>query len=89
VTSRRSRLEITLKVLKAVKNGVDKPTRIMYATNMSWNPTQDVLNQMVEEGYLSVIEEMLNKRAKKRFSITKRGLHVINFLEGADEFIKI
>ncbi len=43
MSNRRSKLEITLDVLKAVRDGVDKPTRIMYVANMSWNPTQDML----------------------------------------------
>ena len=41
-TTRRSKLEIMLTVLRAVNDGETKPTKIMYASNMSWNLTQRV-----------------------------------------------
>jgi len=40
VSRRRSRLDIVLAVLSAVGRGVDRPTRIMYASNLSWRPMQ-------------------------------------------------
>ena len=36
-----------LTVLGAVKSGIDKPTRIMYAANMSWTPTQKILKKLL------------------------------------------
>ena len=89
MSNRRSKLEIMLKVLSAVHDGVDKPTRIMYAANMSWNPTQQVLNKLLDEGHLEVIEEPSNLRAKKRYRITEKGLNVLRYFKGAEELIKI
>lgn len=45
---RRSRLEIMLGILAAVRGGENKPTRIMYAVHLSWNPLQKILSHMVE-----------------------------------------
>ena len=53
MSPRRSRLEIRLSILSAVRDGVDKPTRIMYAANLSWKPTQRVLGQLLEQGLIS------------------------------------
>ncbi|NQT08955.1 hypothetical protein HQ586_07755, partial [Candidatus Bathyarchaeota archaeon] len=74
MSNRRSKLEITLDVLKAVRDGVDKPTRIMYMTNLSWNPTQELLERLVMGGHLEVTEERTEKRSKKRYVITEKGL---------------
>ncbi|MBL7169234.1 hypothetical protein ISS40_11215 [Candidatus Bathyarchaeota archaeon] len=89
MSNRRSKLEITLDVLKAVRDGVDKPTRIMYVANMSWNPTQELLERLVMEGHLEVTEERTEKRSKKRYVITEKGLNVISYLRGAEALINI
>ena len=89
MSNRRSKLEITLDVLKAVRDGVDKPTRIMYVANMSWNPTQELLERLVMEGHLDVTEERTEKRSKKRYVITEKGLNVINYLREAKTLINI
>ncbi len=89
MSNRRSKLEITLDVLKAVRDGVDKPTCIMYVTNMSWNPTQELLERLVMGGHLEVTEERTEKRSKKRYVITEKGLNVISYLRGAEALINI
>ena len=89
MSERRSKLEIMLTVLGAVKSGIGKPTRIMYAANMSWNPTQKVLKKLVEEGHLEVIEEPSVQRAKKRYIITEKGASVLRYFRGAEELINI
>ena len=89
MSERRSKLEIMLNVLRAIERGVDKPTRIMYASNMSWNPTQKVLNKLVQEGHITVTEEYSTQRAKKRYVITEKGLNVLRYFQGAEELISI
>jgi len=49
MTQKRSRLEIYLDVLRAIKKGVNKPTRIMYKTNLSWKPLQEILESMTSQ----------------------------------------
>lgn len=89
MATRRSKLEIMLSVLSVVRDGVDKPTRIMYATNLSWNPAQEVLSRLVEEGLLGVYDEPSQKRSRKRYHVTERGLHVLNYLKGAEALISL
>jgi len=86
---RRTRLEIMLNVLNAVHDGVDKPTRIMYAANMSWNPTKKILEKLVGEGFLEVNEEPSGKRSKKRYEITEKGIKVLRYFYGAQELISL
>ena len=89
LSERRSKLEIILTVLRAVKSGIEKPTRIMYEANMSWNPTQKVLKKLVAEGHLEAIEEPSNKRAKTRYIITEKGSNVIRYFREVEELISI
>jgi predicted transcriptional regulator len=85
--SRRSRLEIILAVLLSVRSGEEKPTKIMYAANLSWGPTQRMLSYLVERGLLIVREEGDGRHAKRRYRITERGLGILDYFERAQEII--
>jgi len=86
---RRSKLDIVLSVLSAVRDGVDKPTRIMYAANLSWMPTQRILRSLVEKGFLREIENTGSKRTKKRYEITDKGLKVVRYFNRAKDILDI
>jgi len=43
---KRSRLELELEVLSVVKDREEKPTRIVYAANLSWPFARNVLDSM-------------------------------------------
>jgi predicted transcriptional regulator len=89
MSTRRSKLEIMLTVLSAVRDGVDKPTRIQYIANMAWNPTQRMLNQLVEQGLLAVMDDPGKKRSKKKYELTEKGVNVLRYFEGAEELLDI
>jgi len=89
MSPRRSKLEIRLKILAAVRDGVDKPTRIMYAANMSWKPVQRILSHLVEQGLLAVVINTESRQSKKRYHITERGLMVLEYFEKAKEIMPI
>ena len=89
MSPRRSRLDIQLDVLNAVRKGVDKPTRIMYAANMSWKPVRKILDSLVDGGLLSVIENTNGKTVRRRYEITEKGVSVLTYLEGAKELLTI
>ena len=82
---RRTRLEIMLNILRAVKSGVEKPTRIMYRTNLSWKPLMKVLTSLSDQGLVTVIEE-----GNHRFyEITDKGRNVLQYFSRAMESIKV
>jgi len=89
LTQRRSKLDIMMTVLGAIKDGVDKPTRIMYTANMSWNSTQKVFEDLLEQDLIYVTEKPGLKRAKKRYHITEKGLNVLQYFEGAKLLIRV
>jgi len=86
---RRSRLDIVLDVLTAVRRGVDKPTRIMYAANLSWRPTQRILLSLVQQGLLREIEDTKSRKTKKRYEITEKGAKVVQYFDRAKDLIAI
>lgn len=89
LTQRRSKLDIMMTVLGAIRDEVDKPTRIMYTANMSWNSTQKVFEDLLEQDLIFVTEEPGLKRAKKRYHITEKGLNVLQYFEGAKSLIQV
>jgi len=89
MSKRRTRLEIILTILSNIMDGLDKPTRIMYATNMSWAPTQKILSNMVEQDLIKVSINTKNGRSKKRYVITEKGIKVIDYFEKATEIVSL
>ena len=89
ILHRRSRLEISLDVLRAVKNGVKKPTRIMYASNISWVPLQRILRSMLSSGFMREIESKGDKRTMREYEITQSGLNVLMYLDREKDFLSL
>ena len=86
---RRSKLDITLSVLSSVKDGLDKPTRIMYASNLSWKPALRILASLVNQGLLREIQVSGTRRSRVRYEITEKGLNVLDYFSGAEELFDL
>ena len=89
--NRRSRLEIYIDVLKVIKEGTMKPTRIMYGANLSWKLLQGVLNSMVEQDLIEEIDESesSDKRTSKVYQVTAKGDSVMRYFARAKEIIEV
>ena len=85
VSSKRSRMEIYLDILQAIKKGVDKPTRIMYRTNLSWKPLMQFLDTMMEQKL--IISEDVGSHIT--YKITEKGTNVLNYFHEAMQLIEI
>ena len=83
--SKRSKLEIYLDVLKAIKRGTHKPTKIMYKTNLSWKPLMKVLDSLTDQGLIATIKE--NNRTV--YEITEKGRDILKYFDEFFEHIKI
>jgi len=88
-TKRRSKLDIMIKVLSTIRDGEHKPTKIMYAANMSWNLTQRVFEDLVEQGMLNINEIPGAKRSTKRYDLTEKGQKVLEYFEGAKTLLNV
>lgn len=85
MSSRRSRIEIYLDVLQAIRKGVQKPTLIMYRTNLSWKPLMQILDAMMEQDL--IISEDMGRHVT--YKITEKGANVLNYFNEAMELIEI
>jgi len=89
MTRRRSKLEIYLDVLRVIKGGVRKPTRIMYGANLSWKPLQQVLQSLLDQGLIVEIDvsDGGDKRTTKHYEITQKGENVLRYFDRARRLI--
>lgn len=78
-----------MEILSAVESGVHKPTRIMYKTGLSWAPTNRMLSSLIGQGLIRVREVEGNKKSRRRYEVTKKGLKVLRYFEEADELIRV
>ena len=88
---RRSKLEIYLDVLKVIKEGTTKPTRIMYGANLSWKLLQGVLCSMAEQDLIEEIDvsNSRDKRTNKVYQVTTKGDGVIRYFDLAKGLIEV
>lgn len=85
MSRRRSRLEIILNLLSTIRDGTDKPTRIMYAINLSWSPTKKMLSDLMDQELIEM--NTASGNSKKRYTITQKGIRVLDYFEKAKEIL--
>jgi len=81
--NKRSRLQLFLDVLKVINEGEYRPTRIMYRSNLSWNPLNKILKQMIS---LKLIKKYENGN-RRLFMITERGERLLDKIDEIKEIL--
>jgi predicted transcriptional regulator len=71
--SRRSQLEIRMDILRAIMEGAEGPTQIMYKANLSWILLCDHLGTLGVQGFVG--EKAVGNR--KKYSLTAKGLEIV------------
>lgn len=89
INRRRSRLDICINLLRAVRAGVRKPTRIMYSIHISWNLLQKTLDSMLSAGFIKKIETKRNKRSTKHYELTQKGANVLHYLDKESDLLEL
>lgn len=62
-----------LDVLRAVKEGAEGPTRIMYRANLSWSVCRGILRHLDSKGLVRAVAE----GGRTRYGITAKGSEVL------------
>lgn len=88
MTVRRAKIEIYLAVLSTIKDGEPRPTRIMYATNLSWKPLMQMLGSLEKEGLIEAVDEGKDGRSKNLYRITEKGESVLSYFEKTKDLLK-
>lgn len=78
---RRSKLDLYLDVLMAVKNGINRPTNILYKCNLSYKNCKEILRTLTEQGLIIIIKNESNGR--RIYKITERGINVLKYFNDA------
>jgi predicted transcriptional regulator len=86
MSSRRSRLQISIEILNAISGGEQKPTRLMYACNLSWNSTKKTLDRLAASGF---VDEIYESKKRRRYCITVKGRDVVRYYAGLDDLMQI
>ena len=86
LSTRRSGFQIAVDVLTVIGEGEDRPTRIMYASNLSWNSLRGTLDLLVAKGY---VDEVLMNQRKKRYSITGKGREVLSYYDRLETLVQV
>ena len=61
-------------VLDAVGNGADKPTQVMYKSNLSWSVCQSLLGHLAQRGFLKVVSD----GPRRRYKLTPTGSEILS-----------
>lgn len=88
---RRSKLEIYLDVLWAIKRGTRKPTRIMYEANLSWKPLQTILQSMMSQELIVEIDARAekDKRTSTVYEVTQKGENIITYFNRGRDYLNL
>ncbi len=78
--SKRSRLEIYLDVLKVLRKGESRPTRIMYQSNLSWKPLVQILDSLVRQEIIEVTQDNFHSV----YRLTKKGVNVLEYFKNVE-----
>ena len=81
ISEKRSRIRLCLDVLKVIGKGVEKPTNIMYKSNLSWITLTEILKLLESEGLVK--SKTIGKR--KRYKITRKGIDTLNYFRKVEE----
>jgi len=82
---KRSKLEIYIDVLKVINKGTQKPTRIMYRTNLSWKPLMKTLESLEDQG-LVIRGENGNRTT---YRITDKGKSILGYFNRVMESVEV
>lgn len=86
MSTRRSSFQIAVDVLTVIGKGEERPTRIMYASNLSWNSLKGTLDTLVGKGY---VDEMSMNQKQKRYTISSKGRDVLSYYNQLESLVQV
>jgi predicted transcriptional regulator len=82
---KRERLEVIRDILKSIQTNRNiKPTRLLYASNLSPQMFKDYINELIEKKFMQVD---IDKNEKKTFSLTKKGYDFLQEYRKIENFV--
>jgi len=75
--ARHSMLEIKFAILRSIRQGEEKPTRIMYACNINWIPLTKIRGSISEQGAIEKKENSF----RDEYYITDKGRMIVEYYD--------
>lgn len=86
MVKKRERLEVIKDILDSVREGRKiKPTRLLYASNLSPQMFKEYIDELIKKGFLKLESD---ENDKKTFSLTKRGFDFLQEYKVIENFIE-
>lgn len=86
VAKKRERLDVIKDILESIrKNREIKPTRLLYASNLSPQMFKEYINELMEKKFIKLETD---EKEKKTFSLTKKGQDFLFEYKVIENFIE-
>ena len=66
-------MQVELDIMQVIHKGIDRPTRIMYRTNLSWSVMQGFLAILENQGLIQIKKE----NGRTLYSLTDKGNNLL------------
>jgi predicted transcriptional regulator len=85
-TKKRERLDVIRDVLQTIRQNREiKPTRLLYASNLSPQMFKEYINELISKKF---IKFEIDSKDKKTFSLTKKGQDFLQEYKVIENFIE-
>ena len=86
MAKKRERLEGIKDILNAIRsNRKIKPTRLLYASNLSPQMFKDYVNELIKKEFIKLD---IDDKEKKSFSITRKGMEFLQEYKVIENFVE-
>jgi len=85
-SKKRERLEVIRDVLNTIKQNREiKPTRLLYASNLSPQMFKEYINELITKEFIKL---EISENEKKTFLLTKKGTDFLNEYKIIENFVE-
>ena len=86
MAKKRERLEVIRDIIKSINTSRQiKPTRLLYASNLSPQMFKEYVNELISKGF---IKFEIDKKEKKTFSLTPKGQEFLQEYRVIENFVE-
>lgn len=86
MAKKRERLDVVKDILLSIRENRNiKPTRLLYASNLSPQMFKEYINELISKNFIKID---INEQEKKTFSLTKKGNDFLEQYKIIENFVK-
>ena len=86
MAKKRERLEIIRDILESIRDKREiKPTRLLYASNLSPQMFKDYVDELLQKGF---VKENIDKKQKKTITLTNKGHEFLSEYKVIENFVQ-